>query len=142
MKPINILVVDDDNLCLLIANKLLQVHLPQDLNFELELCSDPTRGLKIATTYLNEKKSSKSKKLLVILLDISMPVLDGWGFLEALNQIDPHNQIKVFMHSSSLDKNDQEKALKFERVLQYFHKPLNPKKIKLFYSELTQLAID
>jgi CheY-like chemotaxis protein len=62
----------------------------------------------------------------VILLDINMPVMDGWDFLDwfksAKTQIS--KKITIFMVSSSIDWRDIEKAKSYDEVSDYLSKPL------------------
>ena len=139
MKKIKLVIVDDDNLCLLIASKLLNTHLPERSTYEIESFIDPLVGFETVKNYLERKKDCFVNEILVILLDISMPIMNGWQFLEALDSIDTQNQIKVFMHSSSLDESDQKKALDYNRVQHYFHKPLTPEKIDLLHSIISEI---
>ena len=140
MKSVKILLVDDDNLCLLIAKKLLRVHFPEDFKYESEPFDDPVKGFDQAINYLQTIKEAGKNELIIVLLDINMPVLDGWNFLTLLAEKDPDNEIKVFMHSSSLNESDKQRALEFTRVLHYFNKPMTPEKIHLLHSKIVEIA--
>jgi two-component system, chemotaxis family, chemotaxis protein CheY len=61
-----------------------------------------------------------------ILLDIRMPFMNGFDFLERLKDF-PHStirRIKVFMMTSSLDERDFIKSKNYPFVYNYFTKPL------------------
>ncbi len=60
----------------------------------------------------------------LILLDINMPVMNGWELLEALQKQALKNQIYVVMVSSSIDQHDLDKAGTYEQVISYVSKPL------------------
>lgn len=66
----------------------------------------------------------------VILLDLNMPVLDGWQFLDELNQISFAKKIVVFIVSSSIDPCDLEMTKKYPMVTNYIIKPINSEKLK------------
>jgi CheY-like chemotaxis protein len=68
----------------------------------------------------------------IILLDISMPVMNGFDFLEAYERIplQYRNSTFVFMLSSSMNDEDISKAMAFESVLGYIAKPLNSLKVE------------
>ena len=66
-------------------------------------------------------KSNPSKEELpdLLFLDINMPVLDGWQFLEEYLNLSPTPDIPVVMMSSSIDQCDLEKA-KFYHFRHFF----------------------
>ncbi len=61
-----------------------------------------------------------------ILLDIRMPFMNGFDFLEKLKEFPLHTirNIRVFMMTSSLDERDFIKAKNYPFVYNYFTKPL------------------
>jgi|SRR6185312_6705103 CheY-like chemotaxis protein len=67
----------------------------------------------------------------VIFLDIRMPLMSGFEFLEAYDKlnIDKKN-IKIFMLSSSLDPLDIRKSLDNKYITRFIHKPLTQKAIE------------
>ncbi|MFZ4059339.1 MAG: response regulator [Ferruginibacter sp.] len=60
----------------------------------------------------------------LILLDINMPVMDGWEFLEAMVSYPQPNAVPVVILSSSINPVDIEKARNYPRVRGFFSKPL------------------
>jgi CheY-like chemotaxis protein len=71
-------------------------------------------------------KSNPTKEELpeLLFLDINMPVLDGWQFLEEFLQLEPKPDISVVMMSSSIDQCDLEKAKSYQdHLLAYIPKP-------------------
>jgi response regulator RpfG family c-di-GMP phosphodiesterase len=63
---------------------------------------------------------------LIILLDIKMPEMDGFAFLEEFEKLDKKNssQITIFMLSSTLDPNDKKRAKNNVHVKMLLSKPL------------------
>ncbi|MCG2418902.1 response regulator [Aequorivita sp. F47161] len=60
----------------------------------------------------------------IILLDLNMPIMDGWEFLEAFTAIPTPVQIRIYIVSSSLDPQDINRAKNFKSVNNYIIKPI------------------
>ena len=72
----------------------------------------------------------------VIFLDINMPIMDGWAFLEEYNKFYnrlPKN-IQIYMVSSSVNSSDMQKSRSYKAVNDYLVKPVNRSK----YQELME----
>lgn len=62
----------------------------------------------------------------IIFLDINMPIMDGFQFAEEFQKFgqDLKDVIKIVFLTTSLNPQDQEKAMKTPGVLKYINKPL------------------
>lgn len=62
-----------------------------------------------------------------VLLDIRMPGMDGFEFLQHFKDLDPAflQQVKVYMLTSSIDERDKYKSGSYPFVHGFFSKPLN-----------------
>lgn len=71
----------------------------------------------------------------IIFLDINMPVMDGFEFLENFREQSPcFSNSKVYMLTSSLRDSDRARAAMYECVVDYLEKPLSEEAIKsIFY---------
>jgi len=68
----------------------------------------------------------------LILLDINMPVMDGWEFLDAFSKLAPQlpSVPKICILSSSINRDDREKSNTYKEVSKFFTKPLLDSDIK------------
>jgi CheY-like chemotaxis protein len=124
-RPVSILLVDDDEINNFISIKLIKKAL---LNTDITACLNG----KFAIDQLLEISHKDPAKLPdYILLDINMPIMNGWEFLEEYEKfkIDPQHKTKIFIISSSVFSNDISKAKSYPLVKDFISKPLNIEKI-------------
>lgn len=62
----------------------------------------------------------------VVFLDINMPILDGFQFLDELNNFSTplNKEIKIVILSSSSNPSDIKRASQYKQVVKFLHKPL------------------
>lgn len=111
------LLVDDDKLFTLMAKTMVT---------KTGLHSSPKtfeNGFS-ALEYLKNNYTPQEKYL--IFLDINMPIMNGWEFLEGINNVGgSSDNIFVVMVSSSVDYADIQRALTHPYVREYLIKPLS-----------------
>lgn len=113
--------VDDDKMVLFIHDKMM-VH--SGFSDSPKSFEDGYETL----TYISEHKSDDKK--FVIFLDVNMPNLDGWEFMEELENRKLDSHCLVFVVTSSIDTNDKEKAATYDAAIGFVEKPLNIDKLK------------
>ena len=106
-----IFIVDDDPVHNLITTQLMQ---SVDLKEDVRIFNNGQEVID-ALKYGEEPR--------IILLDINMPIMDGWQFLEEYQF--NHNQADVYILTSSSNSIDLEKADGFKNVKGYYTKPIN-----------------
>jgi CheY-like chemotaxis protein len=82
-----------------------------------------------ALLYLSNEKNNWPN---IILLDIHMPIMNGFDFIEQYKKM-PNSLralCKIIMLSSSLNPNDQEKIKQEAEVFEFIEKPLSADKIR------------
>lgn len=110
-----VLLVDDDPVVVLMMKHLIIKH---------GLCESPLafkNGLE-AIEYLQKDYSQDVNY--IILLDLNMPVMDGWKFLDELKSIAHPENTFVFIVTSSSDKSDKESVGANKYVHDFFVKPM------------------
>ncbi|APG59398.1 response regulator [Christiangramia salexigens] len=70
----------------------------------------------------------------VILLDLNMPIMDGWQFLDEFIKIPCDKQITIYIVSSSINPDDMERAKSYDKVSTYLIKPITPTQLQLILS--------
>lgn len=83
------------------------------------ICSNGREAL----DYLLRKDSTD--KHFLVLLDLNMPVVDGWNFLKKLKKDPPLAKVHVVIVTSSINQKDYMKAQTFTSVIYYCQKPLS-----------------
>ncbi|EPR66583.1 response regulator [Cyclobacterium qasimii] len=87
--------------------------------------------------YLEEAYSNNSPKPTVLFLDIIMPIMSGWDFLENFNLLDQKikDQITIYILSSSVDSKDIDFSANNKYIKEYLVKPITLKAIETVYKE-------
>ncbi|PZW39106.1 response regulator receiver domain-containing protein [Mesonia algae] len=75
-------------------------------------------------------KNDKETLPEVILLDLNMPIMDGWQFLDEFTQVKVDKKITVYIVSSSIDPLDYEKTKKYNHIENYIIKPVQTDDLK------------
>lgn len=60
----------------------------------------------------------------IIFLDINMPVMDGWQFLDALKELPIKYSFTIYVITSSISKADQQKAKEYDSIQKFYVKPV------------------
>jgi CheY-like chemotaxis protein len=122
-KYANVLVVEDDKTSAFLLKLML---LESDLVGSIAITSNGQEAL----DYLSRLKVSGGKYPEIIFLDINMPVMDGFDFLEASKHIGfrENEKVKVIILTSSVHEQDIRKAKAFG-VTNYLVKPISEEAI-------------
>lgn len=113
-------VIDDDPIYQIIVNKIIQ---------KSELFSSVSSFINGKDAIDALKKSLENNEMPpnIILLDINMPIMDGWEFMEEMvllkSQI--NELIHIYIVSSSIAFEDKSKAKNYSEIIAYLSKPVN-----------------
>jgi CheY-like chemotaxis protein len=125
MKKINTFcIVDDDDIYRFTTSLLLK---KSDLVNNIIVFSN---GLK-AINFLKDEIGNIENIPDILFLDINMPVMDGWEFLEEYLLIRPMmpKSVVIYMVSSSVDEKDVLKAKSISELSGYLVKPISSENI-------------
>jgi CheY-like chemotaxis protein len=116
-----IFIIDDDLIYRMIVSRTITKI---DANMQISQCENGQLGLDMLKTRALDTK-------IIILLDINMPVLNGWGFLDEIKRNDFYDipNLSIYLVSSSTDESDMFKAKQYSFLDGFLHKPLNKEDI-------------
>lgn len=116
-----IMCVDDDPITLMLFKKVVQ-----KASFAKEI-TNATNGLEaIKLINPNSNTSNQEKKPQLIFLDLNMPVMGGWEFIDLFNTSDYSNlnNTKVIILTSTIDPEDIKKSKSYPNVIEFLAKPI------------------
>lgn len=118
----NIILVDDDPINNLICRKKL-LKARSDINI---------------TEYISARKGlehfQQNPSADLLLLDINMPDLDAWSFLDEMEKMNV--RVPVVIITSSIDQDDLDRAKKYDVIIDYIIKPITEDKINKILSHI------
>ena len=125
----SIWVIDDDVIYQIIINKIIQ-------RSEMFSSTSSFKNGKEAIDSLNDSLKNNSDLPDIILLDINMPIVDGWEFMEEMGLIKPKlkKDIIVYIVSSSIAIEDKNRSKTYANILGYLSKPVTVNDLVLIAS--------
>lgn len=122
--PTKMLIIDDDPIHHKMINLLIQLS---GLEIEATSFFQAADGL----SYILENNEIEALPDL-ILLDLSMPVVSGWGFLELFEEMSSRliKPVDVIILTSSINSDDKQKASNYNCVKGFFSKPMTESMLK------------
>lgn len=122
-----IIVVDDDPASLFLAELTLE---EANVNGSIHTFDRATKALQFIRDNCINAHSAEEGCPDLILLDLNMPIMDGFEFLEALRELGQQQAIRatVVVLTSSAHRQDQDKAASYQ-VRSFLTKPLTVEKI-------------
>lgn len=122
----NILLVDDDRATNFLNKRLLD---KLDITDSINIARNGVEAMDYLRRAMEGQRDFPVPDL--ILLDLNMPLLNGWEFLEHYSSLPQgfRDAIKVLMLTTSLRQDDIERAAGSRVVSGFLHKPLTPQDV-------------
>jgi len=117
---IEVILVDDDEISNLISSLTVEMILGKG-----SVRQSFTKAA-AALEYLQSFTPGKADSATILLLDLNMPLMTGWEFLERFDQLSTLIKERVYIHilSSSVDNRDKERSYANKNVVSFLVKPL------------------
>ena len=121
-----VLLVDDDD----IVNSINKVII-QHAKFADEIISETIASK--AIDYIKEQKSNGTLPELIF-LDINMPEMDGWDFIDEYIKLGLEDDApRIIMLTSSINPRDENRASLIDEITDFMSKPLSPEVLQRIY---------
>lgn len=121
--------IDDDELGIYLSEQLLRAE-----GFSSSICTFQSAEDALATLVSGNKDALPQ----VVFLDLNMPLMNGWQFLDALEPYERRlrGNCHIYILTSSLALADLEKSRHYNLVAGLIHKPLDSEEIRAIQSQL------
>jgi len=118
----NVIIVEDDPIAALLTKKALE----KDSAFG---AYQHYPNGKAALDGLSKFLSVTGEIPDLILLDLNMPIMNGWQFLDVIENDAAMSQIPVIIQTSSIDPRDIARSRNYASVLGYLSKPIKIREV-------------
>lgn len=133
----SIFLIDDDQIVSFINRKVIE---SMKIAERIQTFDSGTHALDYLKLIQDEISYYQLFAPQVILLDINMPLMNGYQFLDEFNKLDIFKQkpIDIFMLSSSTYSGDIERANNYKLCSGYIIKPLSEEKLLPLLNDIRQ----
>lgn len=120
---INLLVIDDDDINIFIIKKIVE-------KTGLAINMTSKANGQQAIDFIKETLSNPETFPHLMLIDINMPIMNGWEFVEAYQMLNVQQSVDMYILSSSVYENDIEKTKSYSSVKGFISKPLSIERLR------------
>lgn len=116
----NVLLIEDDPITIMVCDRIIKMT-----DFATNVIS--LQNGKYAIDYMRQIVGDGAPHPEVIFLDINMPVMNGWDFLEEFEELQAQLSLvpQIFILSSTVDPEDYKRAKSYSAVKDFISKPLS-----------------
>jgi CheY-like chemotaxis protein len=125
------IVIDDGELDCFIVKRIIKLAFP---NLEITAFTDASPAL----DSIRDKKPDFDNHCTIVLLDLNMPVMNGFQFLEEFEKLPlaVQKSYKINVLSSTKNQTDINHLNKFKSINSFIEKPLNKDKVLSLMDEV------
>ncbi|MDB5020328.1 MAG: Receiver protein of a two-component response regulator [Pedobacter sp.] len=116
-----VFLIDDDDVFVFLTKKVIE---RSGADVVLSVFSNGQEGIE----YIKEIAADPDLLPDVILLDLNMPVMDGWEFLNAYQELELAKDIALYIVTSSISPYEVERAKHIKEVQEFIVKPIAKEK--------------
>ena len=127
-----VLCIDDDHITLMLCKMVIS---KTSFAKQIATAKNGEEALKYFDTI---KVTNSINKTQLIFLDLNMPLMDGWGFLDnfGTSEYAEFHNTKIIILSSTIDPDDFEKSKKYPLVIDFFSKPITKEMLESLKSKI------
>jgi CheY-like chemotaxis protein len=126
-----ILCVDDDPITLMLCKKVIT---KTSFTNNIITAKNGEEAIQYFDKILNQEENQIPQ---LVFLDLNMPVMDGWEFLDSFNT-DKYIEIKtkIVVLSSTIDPEDYQKSKTYPMVIDFLSKPITLEMLNYLQTKL------
>ncbi len=130
----SVCIIDDDTIYVNLVSKIIEL---KKLSDRVLVFNNGKEALDFFLDAMTNMTSKNKEVPQVIFLDLNMPIMDGWEFLQHFQAIKSKldTNINLYVVSSSIDSRDIDRARAIEIVSDYLTKPINIDDFERIFTE-------
>ena len=125
-------IVDDDDIYTYTVSKMMEKCIA-DTNIEIEIYDEGESALDLLLSTIQSGITPS-----IIMLDLDMPIMDSWEFLDATEKLDSEEMPIIFISSSTINPDEISRTEDHPLVGGFLSKPISKERIQEVCSLLKQ----